>query len=110
MARGKHVRERSLRLAGPFLVLGRHLGGHHDATGPEVRLQHLADQPLAVSIPVCQRGIEERDSAVERLAQRLTSLAVVYAAPLGAAQPPAPVAEFADCIARRTKGPAFHAR
>src|SRR6267154_1895717 len=64
MAGGKHVRERSLGLAGPFLVLGRHLAGDDDATGPDVGVQHLADEALAVSIPVRQRGIEERDSAV----------------------------------------------
>src|SRR5437879_6879606 len=110
MAGRKHVRERSLRVAGPFLVLGRHLGGDDDATGPDVGFQHLADEALAVSIPVRQRGIEEADSAVERLAQGLTPLAVVDAAPLGAAQPPAPVAEFADRVACRTEGPAFHVR
>src|SRR5260370_19682628 len=110
MAGGKHVRERSLGVAGPFLVLGRHLAGDDDATGPDVGVQHLADEALAVSIPVRQRGIEERDSAVHSLAQRLAPLLIVHAAPLLAAQPPATKPEFADCVACRPEGPAFHVR
>src|SRR5437899_10748424 len=94
MAGGKHVRERLAGLPGPFFVPRRHLGADDDATGAELGLQHCADQAFAVSVPVRQGGIEERDPSIDGLAQGLTSCAVIAAAPLGAAQSPATEAEL----------------
>src|ERR1051325_6648261 len=63
-AGGKDGRERPIRLPRPFVVERRHLGGDPDVTGADVDAQHLADQSLAVSGAVRQRGIEERDALI----------------------------------------------
>ena len=79
-------------------------------TGADVDAQHLADQPLAVSVAVRQRGIEERDALVHGRPQRLPCLGVVDAAPHVGAEPPAAEADLADGVAGGAQGATFHAR
>src|SRR6266850_385732 len=105
MAGGKHVRERRTGPPGPFLVERRDFGGDHDATGTDLGFQHLAHLAFAMAVAICQRGVEERDPVVHRLAQGIASLAIVDAAPLGAAQSPAAKAELADDISRGAERP-----
>src|SRR5882762_5047546 len=101
MAGGKDVRESRTSPRGPLLVERGDLGSDHGAAGTELGFQHLAYLPFTMPVAICQRGIEERDPVVHRLAQSIPSLAIVDATPLGAAQSPAAKAELADGVAGR---------
>src|SRR5438034_228005 len=105
----KDVPERRTGPPRPFLVERRNLGRDDHATGVDFGLQDLAHEALAMAVAVRQSGIEERDPPVHGCAQGITSLAIVHAAPLRAAEAPAAKAELADGVARRAKGSGFHA-
>src|SRR5260221_9877006 len=105
MTGGKHVRQTRAGPSGPFLVERGNLGCDDHATGVNFGLQHLTHQALAVSVAVCQGGIEERDPLVDGVAQGLTSCAVIDTAPLGAAQSPAAQPQLADGVSRGAEAP-----
>src|SRR6267142_7279410 len=105
MPGGKHVRQARTGPSGPFLVERGNLGSDNHATGVDFGLEHLTHQALAMSVAVCQGGIEERDPLIDGVAQGLTSCAVIDTAPLRAAQPPATEAELADDISRAADVP-----
>ena len=107
---GEHGGERPIRPPRPFVVERRHFGGDPDATGADVVAQHLADEALAVSGTVRQRGIEERDALVHGRVQRLPCHGIVDAAPHVGAEPPAAEADLADGVAGGAQGATFHAR
>src|ERR1051325_6390273 len=109
-AGGKDGRERPIRLPRPFVVERRHLGGDPDVTGADVDAQHLADQSLAVSGAVRQRGIEERDALIHGRAPRLPSHGVVAAQPHVGAEPPAAEADLADGVTGGSQSATLHAR
>jgi hypothetical protein len=69
---------------------------------------HLADQALAATLAVGERGVDEVEAEVDRLVQRLDRLVVVGAAPLGAADPPGAVADLRYLDARRAQRPVLH--
>ena len=108
VARGKDLGERRLGVAGPDAVHRRDLCGDLGAPGADLVFQGLADQLLAMAVAVHQRGIEERDAVVDRLAQRLASVCIVHAAPHVAAESPAAVAELADDVARFAEWSSLH--
>src|SRR5258705_11967114 len=105
MPGGKDVGERLAGLAGPLFVAWRHFGGNDDTTGAEFVFQRFADQAFAVPVAVRQRSIEERDPAVDGLAQGVASGVVSDAAPHIGAETPAAEAQLADDISRGAEGP-----
>src|SRR6266850_5280167 len=105
MAGGKDGRERRTGPPGPLLVERGDFGSDHHAAGTQLGFQHVAYLAFTMPVTICQRGIEERDPVVHRLAQSIASLAIVDAAPLGAAQSPAAKAELADDISRGAERP-----
>src|SRR5712664_1466410 len=109
MPRREYVCERRSGLPRPLLVPRRHFGGDDDATGADLRFQHFADEAFAVSVTVRQCGVEERDAALDGFAQRIPSLAIVAAEPLGAAQSPAAQPQLADGESRGAEAPRMQA-
>src|SRR2546429_3194270 len=107
MPGGKDVRERRPGSPRPLLVERRNFGREDDSIGADFGFQHLTHQAFAVSVTVRQCGIEERDPAVDSLAQCLACLAVLDATPHVGAEPPAAKPEFADGVARRAEDPSL---
>jgi hypothetical protein len=110
VTRGEGARDGRGRLRRPLVVHRRHLRGDDEPVAPLVARDDLAQQPLAVTVSVGERRVEERDSGVQGRMQRAARVVVARAAPEPSADAPGAEADFRDVVSGASERAGVHGR